>query len=77
MIMMLGVPKASNVVSTCKRINHLERAPPQITLGNFEDLKKQLAERKRTGINQESRSLDVSNIVVVQKKNGSIKNRNG
>ncbi|XP_040195295.1 uncharacterized protein LOC120928256 [Rana temporaria] len=45
----------------------------RIPLGDLEDLREQLAELKRTGIIRESRSPYASPIVVVRKKNGSLR----
>ncbi|PIO32203.1 hypothetical protein AB205_0160660 [Aquarana catesbeiana] len=45
----------------------------RIPLGDLEDLREQLAELKRTGIIKESRSPYASPIVVVKKKNGSLR----
>ncbi|XP_068118921.1 uncharacterized protein [Hyperolius riggenbachi] len=44
-----------------------------IPFGDLEDLRQQIAELKRTGIIRESRSPYASPIVVVRKKNGSIR----
>ena len=45
----------------------------RIPLGDLEDLREQLAELKKTGVIRESRSPYASPIVVVRKKNGSLR----
>lgn len=45
----------------------------RIPLGDLEELREQLAELKRSGIIRESRSPYASPIVVVRKKNGSLR----
>lgn len=45
----------------------------RVPLGDLDDLREQLSELKRTGIIRESRSPYASPIVVVRKKNGSIR----